>query len=234
MWGFSHQHCGSGTLILLNFTRGDWGSEKLGNLYKDTQHSAAGISQIFHLNLDPGLVSLWPMGQIWPTACFVNKVLLETGHTHLYVCCLWLLVHRLCDCLACGAEIHTIWSFFPPFWLHHATGGILVPQPGIKPMTPALEARSSNLWTTRELIYCLVLYRSCSPLLQALCSQLAFISCSSMYQDCQGWWFQCTGLICSLILARGGEAISCGFLPLLGRCRSLRGAGVLITEYAYF
>ena len=28
--------------------------------------------------------------------------------------------------------------------------GILVPQPGIKPTSPALEAQSLNLWTTRE------------------------------------------------------------------------------------
>ena len=28
--------------------------------------------------------------------------------------------------------------------------GILVPQPGIKLMPPALEAHSLNLWTTRE------------------------------------------------------------------------------------
>ena len=33
-------------------------------------------------------------------------------------------------------------------WLHHTTGGILVPQPGIKPMLPALEACSLNHWTT--------------------------------------------------------------------------------------
>ena len=28
--------------------------------------------------------------------------------------------------------------------------GILVPQPGIKPMPPALEAHSLNYWTTRK------------------------------------------------------------------------------------
>ena len=28
--------------------------------------------------------------------------------------------------------------------------GILVPRPGIEPATPALEARSPNLWTARE------------------------------------------------------------------------------------
>ena len=62
-----------------------------------------------------------------------------------------------------GAEILTVWSFPPLFWLHHATCGILVPQPGIKPMPPSLEAWSPNLWTTRELVCCLVLYRSLLP-----------------------------------------------------------------------
>ena len=28
------------------------------------------------------------------------------------------------------------------FWLHHETRGILIPQPGIEPMIPAVEARS--------------------------------------------------------------------------------------------
>ena len=35
--------------------------------------------------------------------------------------------------------------FFFMFWLHHAACGILVPQPGIEPTPPALEA-----WTVRE------------------------------------------------------------------------------------
>ena len=30
------------------------------------------------------------------------------------------------------------------------TCGILIPRPGIKPVPPALEARSLNLWTARE------------------------------------------------------------------------------------
>ena len=36
------------------------------------------------------------------------------------------------------------------FWPHHAACGILVPQPGIEPESPALEVRSLNQWTTRE------------------------------------------------------------------------------------
>ena len=36
------------------------------------------------------------------------------------------------------------------FWLHCMACSILVPQPGIKPVPPALEAQSLNHWTTRE------------------------------------------------------------------------------------
>ena len=36
------------------------------------------------------------------------------------------------------------------FWPHSAALGILVPQPGIEPMPPAVETRSLNHWTTRE------------------------------------------------------------------------------------
>ena len=36
------------------------------------------------------------------------------------------------------------------FWSHHMACGILVPQPGIKPMSPSVEARILNHWTTRE------------------------------------------------------------------------------------
>ena len=35
-------------------------------------------------------------------------------------------------------------------WLRHVACGILVPQPGIKPTPPAVEARSLNHRTTRE------------------------------------------------------------------------------------
>ena len=40
--------------------------------------------------------------------------------------------------------------FFFFFWRHHIACGILVPQPGIEPAPPALEAQSLNHWTTRE------------------------------------------------------------------------------------
>ena len=36
------------------------------------------------------------------------------------------------------------------FWLHHAAFGILVLQPEIEPVPPAVEAQSLNHWTARE------------------------------------------------------------------------------------
>ena len=41
-------------------------------------------------------------------------------------------------------------SFFGGVAIFHVACGILVPRPGIKPMSPALEAQSLNHWTTRE------------------------------------------------------------------------------------
>ena len=39
-------------------------------------------------------------------------------------------------------------SFF--FWWHSVACRILVPQPGIEPSPPAVEAQSLNYWTARE------------------------------------------------------------------------------------
>ena len=36
------------------------------------------------------------------------------------------------------------------FWPCRAACGILFPRPGIKPLTPAVEAQSLNHWTARE------------------------------------------------------------------------------------
>ena len=35
-------------------------------------------------------------------------------------------------------------------WPHHAAGGILVPRPGMEPTQPAVETRSPNEWTSRD------------------------------------------------------------------------------------
>ena len=37
------------------------------------------------------------------------------------------------------------------FWLHSVACRIIVPQPGIEPASPAVEAWSLNHWTTREI-----------------------------------------------------------------------------------
>ena len=45
-------------------------------------------------------------------------------------------------------------SFFLSFlfWPHHAARGILVPQPGIEPVPPAVEAWRLNHWATRQVL----------------------------------------------------------------------------------
>ena len=40
-----------------------------------------------------------------------------------------------------------LWGFF---WLRYKACGMLVPQPGVEPAPPAVEAQSLNHWTTRE------------------------------------------------------------------------------------
>ena len=47
--------------------------------------------------------------------------------------------------------IFKITLFYLFFWPCHIAYGILVPWPGIKPVTPALKAWSLNLWITREI-----------------------------------------------------------------------------------
>ena len=44
--------------------------------------------------------------------------------------------------------LKTLMEFY--FWPRHAARGILVPQPGIKPVSPELGAQSLNHWTARE------------------------------------------------------------------------------------
>ena len=39
------------------------------------------------------------------------------------------------------------------FWPHCVACGILVPRPGIKPTSPAVEAWSLNHWTAREILH---------------------------------------------------------------------------------
>lgn len=56
--------------------------------------------------------------------------------------------HPLQD--ACSVRSSSSAGIF--FWLHREACGILVSQLGIKSMFPAVEARSFNHWTTREVL----------------------------------------------------------------------------------
>ena len=47
-------------------------------------------------------------------------------------------------------EIAGIWGLFVCFWPHDISCRILVPQPGIEPMSPTVEVWSPNHWTTGE------------------------------------------------------------------------------------
>ena len=44
-------------------------------------------------------------------------------------------------------------KFFFLIYAHHEACGILVPQPGVEPMPPAVEAWSLSHWTTREVLH---------------------------------------------------------------------------------
>ena len=46
------------------------------------------------------------------------------------------------------SECGCVFFFFNLFWLHCLAHGILVPQPGMEPASPALGAQSLNRWTT--------------------------------------------------------------------------------------
>ena len=47
-------------------------------------------------------------------------------------------------------KLHEGRDFFFSFWPRCSACGILVPQPGIEPVPPAVEAQSLNHWTSRE------------------------------------------------------------------------------------
>ena len=59
------------------------------------------------------------------------------------------------------------------FWPRHAACGILVPRPGMEPVPPAVEARSLNRWTTREVPANTVWL--CMPC--NLCASIMSVSC---------------------------------------------------------
>ena len=77
----------------------------------------------------------------WQTECkrlLMWTELKPTHGYHVYHCHYW-------------KDYPAITRFPPPFFLvHHMACGILVPRPGIKPASPAVEAWSLNHMTTRE------------------------------------------------------------------------------------
>ena len=71
--------------------------------------------------------------------------------------------HNFCS-LPCNITSCLLWFFWGFFWPHGSACGIWVPWPEIKPAPPALEARSRNHWTTREVhVFCFYLTISCAP-----------------------------------------------------------------------
>ena len=68
-------------------------------------------------------------------------------------CLYWQGVQRCCHLAEpTPVPFHSILFdiFYYFFWPRHVACGILVPRPGIKPAPPAVEARSPNHWTARE------------------------------------------------------------------------------------
>ena len=56
----------------------------------------------------------------------------------------------MCVCARARAHARVLGFFF--FSLCHMVCGILVPRPGIKPMSPAVEEQSPNHWTVGEVL----------------------------------------------------------------------------------
>lgn len=63
--------------------------------------------------LEQGLASCGrPAGQIWPTACFCNKVLLEHSHTYWFTYCLRGFCAMLAELNSCNRD-HMTCKIFP-------------------------------------------------------------------------------------------------------------------------
>ena len=98
--------------------------------------------------------------------CFICNFLMTFDVQFLFICLFNICISSLLMCVQIFCPFFSPCLglyFFPPgilalfsifplfcFWLCHTACRILVPQPGIKPAPPALEAWSLNHWTTRE------------------------------------------------------------------------------------
>lgn len=52
----------------------------------------------------PRVSKPWATGQIWPTACFVSKVLFEHSHARSFACFLWLLSCAMAELNGCNED----------------------------------------------------------------------------------------------------------------------------------
>ena len=86
---------------------------------------------------NPGPISFMPLGAIQ----FRTEILLLNSRPRAKT---W----KQPKCPLTDEWIKKMWFLF--FWPRCTAYGILVPQPGIEPVPPAVEAWSLNHWTTRE------------------------------------------------------------------------------------
>ena len=93
-----------------------------------------------------------------PSHSLLPRLILSTRNfVLLEMKCLLLVTQLLSDRIRIYVFKKNLLLLFLPFGPYCVACGILVPWPGIKPMTPALAAQSLNHWTTRE-IYRIYVY----------------------------------------------------------------------------
>ena len=94
---------------------------------------------------DPGIELASPMSPVWAVGFFTTDATRE-GQVLLYR-----KVNQLCTCVhPCFLFLNSFLCVYLFFWPCSMACEILVPQPGIEPLPPALEGWSLNHWTTRE------------------------------------------------------------------------------------
>ena len=87
---------------------------------------------------------------------YINYFLLK----HIHICVFELLFISTPLLLFCKGYVDDFNFIFYVFWLHHVARGILVPQPRMEPVPPALEAYDLNHWASREVLQPYILIHS--------------------------------------------------------------------------
>ena len=87
---------------------------------------------------------------------YINYFLLK----HIHICVFELLFISTSLLLLCKGCVDDFNFIFYVFWLHHVVCGILVPQPRMEPVPPALEAYDLNRWASREVLQPYILIHS--------------------------------------------------------------------------